>query len=162
MFLSSDTDNEQPTKEAPRTQLPWMPFLARPQMNFRLPKFSPSDIIRAPQKYMAGLLVLISLFLLAGGIYDLAESPLPLGFTDAGYQPIFTGLNNQFLIESLSAIIFIGLGAAGFYLMRFPADQHYGTNARSSTFILVLGALLLLIGVMATFMMLQVKLTGSI
>ncbi|MHA2363144.1 MAG: hypothetical protein ACXAC7_04250 [Candidatus Hodarchaeales archaeon] len=136
-------------------QLPWISFLAKPQMNFRTPKIDLPH--RAPHQYIAGLLVLTSLFLLAGGIYNITENPLPLGFTQQGYMPIYTSLNDQFLIESLSALVFIGLGAAGFYLMRYPTQQKYGTDMRSATFILVMGIVLLLISLAATVIMLQIK-----
>ena len=118
--------------------------------------------LTAPKRYTAGCLVFTSLFLLAGGIYNLAETPLPLGFTTAGYQPIFTSLNDQFLVESLSAIVFIGLGAAGFYLIRYPATQRQGSDTRSTTFILVMGTMLTFIGLTATIIMLQIKIYGGI
>ena len=158
--MSEITEEEQP-KRTTRTKLPWMSVIAKPQMSFRRPKIALSTLT-SPKRYAAGFLVLTSLFLLAGGIYNLAETPLALGFTQAGYQPIFTSLNDQFLVESLSAIVFIGLGATGFYLIRYPTSQQQGADSRSATFILILGSTLTLIGLIATMIMLQIKLFGGL
>lgn len=158
--MSEIPEEEKPEKTT-RNQLPWMSVIAKPQMSFRMPKITLSSLT-SPKRYTAGFLVFTSLFLLAGGIYNLAETPLALGFTTAGYQPIFTSLNDQFLVESLSAIVFIGLGAAGFYLIRYPTTQRQGSDTRSTTFILVMGTMLTFIGLTATIIMLQIKIYGGI
>lgn len=155
------TQNEatEQNKKDSLPQLPWAPIFWKPQMSFRMPKIAlPHE---APHQWISGLLVVVSLFLLAGGIYNLAESPLPLGFTDSGYQPIFTSLNDQFLVESFSAMVFIGLGAAGFFLLRYPTQRGYGTDIRSVSFIQGIAILLVLLGVSAAVIMLEIKTGGS-
>ena len=133
---------------------PWVPILHRPKIDFRIPKIQLPH--RAPHKYIAIGLTLFSAFILAGGIYDIAEQTLPLGFTEAGYQPIYPGINDQFLVESFSIFIFILLGAVGLILIRQATQA--STEARPVNFMLTLGIGLFLIGVSASIMMNQIKL----
>lgn len=141
-------------------ELPWINFLAKPQMNFRKPKFTLPH--KAPHQYIMGSLVLFSVFLLAGGIYDLAQAPIPLGFTQSGYTPIYPSLNAQFLVESLSALVFIGIGSAGFFLLKYPTEQTQSGDLRSVSFIQGIGVVLIFIGIFATYVMLQMKVAGSL
>lgn len=139
-------------KQAPA--LPWIPLVKLPRMDFRRPKIQMPH--NAPHQYITILLVLFSSFLLAGGIYNLAETNvLPLGFTSSGYQPIYPGLNDQFLVESFSILIFIILGTAGFFLIRQTTDA--AKEGRPATFMLVLGSGLLIISIISAVLMIQLK-----
>ena len=151
---TSEIENEN------QRDVPWVNFLSKPHMNFRRPKITLPH--KAPHKYITGILFFLSIFLLAGGVYDLAEAPIPLGYTDRGYTPIYPSLNDQFLIESITTMIFIGVGAIGFFLIKFPASEDRESDMRSASFILGIAAVLILIGVFATYSMFQMKLYGSI
>lgn len=139
--------------------LPWLNFLEKPQMNFRRPKVLLPH--KAPHQYIMGALLFFSLFLLAGGIYDLASAPIPLGYTQSGYTPIYPSLNSQFVIESLAAFVFIGLGATGFFLLKYPTEENNSNDVRSSSFIQGIGLVLIFIGLFATYVMLQMKIYGK-
>ena len=140
-------------------ELPWLNFFSKPHMSFRKPKIPLPH--KAPHQYVVGSLLLFSLFLLAGGIYDLAETPISLGFTQSGYTPIYPSLNDQFMVESITAMVFIGIGTAGFFLLRYPTQQESSSDMRSVSFIQAIGFTLIIIGLFATYLMLQVKLNGS-
>lgn len=140
--------------------LPWINFLARPKMNFRKPKIALPH--KAPHQYIISVLVLFSLFLLAGGIYDLANNPLALGYTASGYTPVYPSLNSQFLVESMAAMVFIGVGAAGFFLIKYPTESGRGSDIRSVSFLQGIGLILIFIGIFATYVMLQLKLFGHV
>lgn len=154
------SQNETIIEEEDKSQvdLPWINFLAKPQMNFRRPKIALPH--KAPHQYIQMVLVIFSLFLLAGGIYDLASNPLPLGFTQAGYTPVYPSLNAQFIVESMAALVFIGIGAAGFFLLKYPTEEGRAGNIRSVSFIQGIGLILIFIGLFATYVMLQLKTGG--
>lgn len=141
-------------------QLPWINFLSKPQMNFKRLKITLPH--KAPHQYILGSLVFFSLFLLAGGVYDLANAPIAVGFTSSGYTPLYPSLNAQFLVESVSALVFIGLGSLGFFLLKYPLDENKGSDIRSASFIQGIGILLIFIGLFATYVMLQMKLYNTI
>ncbi len=154
--------NETVTEEENSNQvdLPWINFLARPQMNFRRPKIALPH--KAPHQYITLGLVFFSIFLLAGGIYDLASNPLPLGFTQQGYTPVYPSLNSQFFVESMAALVFIGIGAAGFFLLKYPTEAGRASDIRSVSFIQGIGLVLIFVGLFATYVMLQLKITGHL
>ena len=129
-------------------ELPWINFLSRPQMNFRLPKIALPH--KAPHQYIVTILIFFSLFMLAGGIYDLANSPLPLGFTQQGYTPVYPSLNDQFFVESMAAMVFIGLGAAGFFLLKYPTEPGRAGDIRSASFIIGIAMILIFIGILTS------------
>lgn len=134
--------------------LPWIPLVKLPRMDFRRPKIQMPH--NAPHQYITILLVVFSSFLLAGGIYDLAEkNVLPLGFTQSGYEPIFPGLNDQFMVESFSIFIFVLLGTIGIFLIKRTTDA--AKEGRPASTMLVLGTILLFLSVLSTVMMIQLK-----
>ncbi|MHA2298066.1 MAG: hypothetical protein ACXAEU_05235 [Candidatus Hodarchaeales archaeon] len=138
--------------------IPWISFFAKPNVDFRRPQL---DLVQNPQNVLLIILLFATTFLLAGGVYNLAENPLPLGYSDQqGYIPIYSGMSNQFLVESLTAGIFFAIGAAGFFLVRYATRYAYDT--RSATTIIVLGVGLLVIGILGALIMIQIKITGSI
>lgn len=147
-------------EDSNQINLPWINFLSKPQMNFRKPKIALPH--KAPHQYIVAVLVLFSLFLLAGGIYDLANSPLPLGYTSQGYTPVYPSLNDQFFVESMAAMVFIGIGSAGFFLLKFPTDSEKTGDIRSVSFIQGIGLVLIFIGIFATYVMLQLKMYGQV
>ena len=154
----SETSSELENGE--QTNVPWVGFFSKPYMNFRRPKVVLPH--KAPHQYIAGMLFVVCVFLLAGGVYDLAESPIPLGYTKTGYTPIYPSLNDQFLIESVTTMIFIGVGAVGFFLIKFPTSQGRETNTRSASFILSIASVLIILGLFAAYSMFQMKIYGSL
>ncbi|UCG00923.1 MAG: hypothetical protein JSW11_15065 [Candidatus Heimdallarchaeota archaeon] len=122
-------------------RVPWIKGLKKPLIDFTIPTIElPYE---APHKYLLGIILCAVIFLLGGGIYNLAETPLPMGQTPEGIIIIFPELSEQFLIESLIASLFIGLGAGGCYLIWFTTRFAYDT--RTSLTLLIIGITLTLI-----------------
>ena len=92
---------------------------------------------------------------MAGGLYNLANSPQPMGYSGTGYVPVYPDMNYQYIVESLSAGIFFAIGTMGIYLMRYAT--RYAYELRSATSLLALGTLLIFIGIVGAAMMLGWK-----
>lgn len=138
-------------KKSPR--VPWIKGLKKPAIDFSIPVIElPYE---APRKYLVGITLFAVVFLLAGGIYDLTENPLPMGQTSQRLVPIFPSLSEQFLVESLIAALFIGLGAGGFYVIWYSTRFAYDT--RVSITLLILGIILTLIAAGGIIVMFDYK-----
>lgn len=85
-----------------------------------------------------------SIFFLGGGVYDLLEQPAFAIFIQG--RPYFAypySLGEQFLGESMFAMICYGLGAAGL-LVTYQSTK-YAYRPRQAFMLLLLGALLIII-----------------
>ena len=134
-------------------KVPWISFFDKPGADFRRPQLS---FMSNPQNVLLAVLLFATIFLMAGGVYNLTENPLPLGYSQQqGYVPIYTGMSNQFLVESLTAGLFFAIGSVGFFLLRYATRYAYDT--RSATTIIVLGVGLLTVGIGGAYIMLQIK-----
>lgn len=134
--------NKQPDEDTGRTsRMPWVPGFKKPSIDFRIPDIElPYE---APQKYLLAVLLFLVLFLLAGGLYNLTESPLPMGQTTTRLIPVFQSSSEQFLIESFIAGMFFALGSGGFYLVRYSTRFAY--DLRTSLTLIITGIVLVLI-----------------
>ncbi|MFW9902731.1 MAG: hypothetical protein ACFFFH_00245 [Candidatus Thorarchaeota archaeon] len=102
-----------------------------------------------------GVILCAVIFLLGGGIYNLAETPLPMGQTLDGIIITFPEPNEQFLIESFIASLFIGLGAGGCYLIWFSTRFAY--DNRTSITLLIFGIILMCIAAAGILLMYDYK-----
>ncbi len=135
-------------------KLPWVKTFRKPQVSFRMPKITRPTAF--PHRLVMAGMIVFTVLLMAGIIYDLSENPIPMGFNNL-QQPILLqpDLNGQFLIESLVAATFFALGAIGVILVRYSATME--ESARSSTSILVVGLALLTVATLAGSLMLAEK-----
>ena len=142
---------KQPERNRPR--LPWSPGLKKPTIDFRIPDIElPYE---APYKYILAFTLFMVIFILAGGIYNLTEQPLPMGQTATQLVPVFKSSSEQFLVESLIAGLFFGIGAGGLYLIRYSTRFAY--DARTSITLLILGIILTLVAAGGTMVMYDYK-----
>ena len=142
---------KQPERNRPR--LPWIPGLKKPTIDFRIPDIElPYE---APYKYILAFTLFMVIFILAGGIYNLTEQPLPMGQTATQLVPVFKSSSEQFLVESLIAGLFFGIGAGGLYLIRYSTRFAY--DARTSITLLILGIILTLVAAGGTMVMYDYK-----
>ena len=147
----SEKENEQDNDKESRT--PWVPGFKKPTIDFRRPEFAlPYE---APQKYVILAILFATIYILAGGIYNLTENPLPMGQTQTALVPVFKSNSEQFLIESLIAALFYGLGAGGIFMIRYSTRFAY--DARTSITLLILGIILTIIAAGGTFTMYEFK-----
>lgn len=136
-------------------RFPWIPGLKKPTIDFRVPNIElPYE---APYKYILALTLFLVIFILAGGIYNLTEQPLPMGQTTTQLVPVFKSSSEQFLVESLIAGLFFGIGAGGLYLIRYSTRFAY--DARTSITLLILGIILTLVAAGGTMVMYDYKTT---
>ncbi len=135
------------------SRLPWIPGLKKPTIDFRVPDIElPYE---APHKYILALILIATLFILAGGLYNLTEQPLPMGQTATQLVPVFRSSSEQFLVESLIAGLFFGLGAGGLYLIRYSTRFAY--DIRTSITLLILGIIITLVAAVGTTVMYDFK-----
>ncbi|MHA2223950.1 MAG: hypothetical protein ACXAC8_01995 [Candidatus Hodarchaeales archaeon] len=136
-------------------KLPWIPGLKKPTIDFRVPDIKlPYE---APHKYLQVAIIFIIIFILAGGIYNLTEQPLPMGQSEVSLIPIFQHSSEQFLVESLIAALFLGIGAGGLYLIHYSTRFAY--DIRTSITLLILGIILTLVAAVGTTVMYNFKIS---
>ena len=148
--LSKKETEEQQAKES---QVPWISAFKKPTIDFRRPTFAlPNE---APHKYIILVILAATIFILAGGIYNLTENPLPMGQTQTALVPIFRSSSEQFLVESLIIALFYGLGTGGLFMIRHSTRFAY--DVRASVTLLILGIILTLIAAGGTIVMYDYK-----
>jgi hypothetical protein len=151
--LSKEENEEEKTKES---QMPWISAFKKPTIDFRRPNFAlPNE---APHKYIIIVILIATIFILAGGIYNLTENPLPMGQTQTALVPIFKSSSEQFLVESLIIALFYGLGTGGLFMIRYSTRFAY--DVRTSITLLILGIVLALVAAGGTVVMYDYK-TGQ-
>ena len=145
---------KQPDQESESSsRLPWIPGLKKPAIDFRIPDIElPYE---APHKYLLAVLLFFIVFILAGGIYNIAENPLPMGQTSTTLVPVFQSSSEQFLLESLIAALFFSIGSGGFYMIRYSTRFAY--DVRTSLTLLILGIVLALVASGGTFVLYDFK-----
>ena len=90
--------------------------------------------------------VIVALFLLAGGVYDMISSPIVAFFTSNTIMVFYPSLTDQFLLESILIMIFYGLGFAGFLIAH--RSTKYAYTPRNAYRFLLVGCVLLIIGIL--------------
>jgi hypothetical protein len=92
---------------------------------------------------ITAIMIAASVFLLAGGVYNLLEQPLLLWWTGERFIFYFPySLNEQFVLESLFIMIFYALGAVGL-LLTYQSTK-YAYRPRQAFVLLLTGSLLIL------------------
>lgn len=93
---------------------------------------------------IAFILVALSIFFLGGGVYDFLEKPLIAVFQSGGTFISFYpyALNEQLLIESISAMTFYTIGVVGF-LLAYQSTK-YAYRPRQAFILLLIGCVLII------------------
>jgi lysylphosphatidylglycerol synthetase-like protein (DUF2156 family) len=91
---------------------------------------------------VTAIVIAASIFLLAGGVYNLLEKPLTLWWTGERFVFYYPySLNEQFVLESVFIMIFYALGALGF-LLTYQSTK-YAYRPRQAFILLLTGSLLI-------------------
>jgi predicted neutral ceramidase superfamily lipid hydrolase len=90
--------------------------------------------------------VVVALFLLGGGVYDIITHPPVAFFTTSGMVVFYQALTDQTLLESILTMIFYGLGFAGFIVAH--RSTKYAYTPRNAYRFLLVGVVLLIIGIL--------------
>jgi len=87
---------------------------------------------------IGGAIIVISIFLLGGGIYDIIERPVIIGGWQGRILTFYPrGINEQFLGESIFVIILYALGAGGLILTYQSTKYVY--RPRQAYLMLIMG-----------------------
>lgn len=100
---------------------------------------------RPPQNLVAITLMLVSIFLLGGGIYEISmptRSVIPYG---GGFLFLYPDLHDQLLSESIAVMVIYALGATGLILI-YQSIKYRRNPSQASTLIRV-GIVLLIIAI---------------
>jgi len=105
---------------------------------------------------LAAIVTAFSLFLLAGGVYDILEKPLSAISWGTGILFFYPNLQGQFLNESIGVMVAYAIGAVGLLLMY--QSTKYAYKPRQAYMMLLSGVVLILIAYFYTESMVFTKL----
>ena len=114
---------------------------------FSLQKTYEKIITAKPSLFVVGAsAVVVSLFLLGGGIYDILTTDIAVAYFPPGGKIIvfYPSLAEQFLLESMLVMIFGAIGFAGFLIAH--RSTKYAYSPRQAYRFLLVGCVLLIIG----------------
>jgi len=110
-----------------------------------------------PSSFVISLIVIAyAVFLFGGGLYTLISSPIPAFYTGRGFLFIYPDLGQQFISDSVIAIMLYGMGFAG--LLAFYQSTKYAYKPRQAYMMLVIGVTLLLLAYIFLEDAIQIKL----
>jgi hypothetical protein len=104
------------------------------------------------------IVIAYAVFLFGGGLYTLISSPLPAFFTGTGYIFLYPDLGQQFISDSVIAIMLYGIGFAG--MLAIYQSTKYAYKPRQAYMMLVIGVTLLLLAYIFLEDAIQIKLGG--
>ena len=141
-------------------KLPWKLQRAFGNLGYTLRIFrGPASRRKPSTSVLAILVVTIVGFILAGGIYDLTNSPISLLPTTTGYSVLIKGtLGQQTLNESLIAAFLYMLGLVGLYMLL--RSTRFAYRPRNAYLLLILGTLTVLLVVFYSTALITQKVGG--
>jgi hypothetical protein len=141
-------------------KMPWRLQRAFGNLGYSLPFFRGSGARRKPSTSLLLILILSFVgFILAGGMYDLTNSPISLLPTSTGYSVLIKGtLGQQTLNESLIAGFLYMLGLAGLYMLL--RSTRFAYRPRNAYLLLILGTLTVLVVVFYSNALITQKIGG--
>jgi len=102
--------------------------------------------MRPSTSLLVAAMIVFSVFILAGGIFDILEKPLALMPKGSGWTFLYSGsIHIQTLNESILAGLLYFLGVLGLYLLLRSTRMVY--NPRQAYLMLILGLMVTLIAV---------------
>jgi len=114
-----------------------------------------STLSRSYNIFVALILILISIFILGGGMYDVIMRPLILLPTSTATQFFYFGLRDQSLTESLVFMFLLTIGISGLYLSFRSSKLIY--RPREASIMLFIGIALIITAFLCCEYMLILK-----
>jgi hypothetical protein len=112
-----------------------------------------------PSSFIISIIVVAyAVFLFGGGLYTLISSPLPAFYTGKSFIFLYPDLGQQFISDSIIAIMLYGIGFAG--LLAIYQSTKYAYKTRQAYMMLVIGVTLLLLAYIFIEDAIQIKLGG--
>jgi hypothetical protein len=93
--------------------------------------------------FVAIILIMFTIFLLAGGVYDLMENPIRVLPTPSNPVFWFTGMSDQTLNESAYFMVFLAIGICGGYIVYRSSSLVY--RQREVRMLLIIGVTMMVI-----------------
>ncbi len=119
-------------------------------------------ILKPPEYIWIATLVIVTVFLFGGGVYDFVERNIPMIVPGPGEQQwaffIRYNLAGQTLSESVYSMIFYIIGIVGFYLLFRSTRQAY--RRRQAWISLLIGIAMILIAFIGCEALLALKIYG--
>ena len=97
-----------------------------------------------PSSLAISIIVLsYAIFLFGGGLYTIISEPLPAYYTERGFIFIYPDLGEQFVSDSIIAVMLYAIGFVG--LLAIYQSTKYAYKPRQAYMMLVIGVTLLLL-----------------
>ena len=97
-----------------------------------------------PSTFILSIITIaIAIFLFGGGVYDLTVKPYPAVYSQGRFVLVNPYLSEQFIADSIAAIILYSLGTVG--LIVIYQSTKYAYKPRQAYMMFVVGAVLLLL-----------------
>lgn len=97
-----------------------------------------------PSSLVISIIVIgYAIFIFGGGLYTIISSPLPAYYTGKGFLFLYPDIGQQFISDSIIAILLYAIGFAG--LLAVYQSTKYAYNPRQAYMMLVIGIALLLL-----------------
>ena len=113
-------------------------------MSFSLSRWFSKISTTKPSSFVISVIVIAyAIFLFGGGLYTIISSPLPAFYTGQGFLFIYPELGQQFVADTVIAVMLYAIGFAG--LLAVYQSTKYAYKPRQAYMMLVIGVTLLLL-----------------
>ena len=113
-------------------------------MSFSLSRWFSKISTTKPSSFVISVIVIAyAIFLFGGGLYTIISSPLPAFYTGQGFLFIYPELGQQFVADTVIAVMLYAMGFAG--LLAVYQSTKYAYKPRQAYMMLVVGVTLLLL-----------------
>jgi len=101
----------------------------------------------------------VTVFLLAGGLYDIINQPLPAVYYNSRFYFLYPSLSDQFLFDTVVSGILYIVGFIG--LLTIYQSSRHAYNQRQAYMMLIIGSTLLLISYLFIEYFIKLKISGA-
>jgi hypothetical protein len=113
-------------------------------MSFSFSRWFSKISTARPSSFVISIIVIsYAVFLFGGGLYTVISSPLPAFYTGRGFIFLYPDLGQQFISDSVIAVMLYTIGFAG--LLAVYQSTKYAYKPRQAYMMLVIGVSLLLL-----------------
>ena len=118
-------------------------------------RISKPDKFTIPKKYVAFTVVVLCVFVMGGGIYNILQHPRSILPLQNGYTSLHPYMSEQTSTEGDIMMLINGFMIMGFYMIYRSTQIAY--NRRSANLWLLAGIILVIIGFSGNYIILDVK-----
>lgn len=112
----------------------------KPQSRFSFDFFTHMELPKPPKELFFVGVLMFFLYIISGGIYNLARRTIPLNYQQIGdfVEPVFfwKDLHEQFILEGVIFAILVGLAFVGTYLI-YESTKNFYRPSTSYAFLLI-------------------------